>query len=136
MFVQESFHFFKYKKSENILYEYADDIAPRHLISALPLDYDTIAGGDKFGNFFIVRLPADVSAQVNYNFLLFNSNMYCFGFLAYSCVVPIVILDTESSDIKEDFCVLGTINAVQIWLYQDSQEWRSACPFWAIFNEQ
>ena len=62
--MQESFHYFKYKKSENTLYEYADDIAPRHLTSALPLDYDTIAGGDKFGNVFITRLPADISAQV------------------------------------------------------------------------
>lgn len=62
--MQESFHYFKYKKSENVLYQYADDIAPRHLTAALPLDYDTIAGGDKFGNFFITRLPADVSAQV------------------------------------------------------------------------
>lgn len=62
--MQESFHYFKYKKSENILYQYADDIAPRHLTSALPLDYDTVAGGDKFGNVFITRLPADISAQV------------------------------------------------------------------------
>ena len=63
-FVQESFHYFKYKKNENILYEYADDVAPRHLTAALPLDYDTIAGGDKFGNLFLTRLPADISAQV------------------------------------------------------------------------
>jgi splicing factor 3B subunit 3 len=62
--LQESFHYFKYKKSENTLYEYADDVAPRHLASALPLDFDTIAGGDKFGNVFITRLPADISAQV------------------------------------------------------------------------
>lgn len=62
--MQESFHYFKYKKSENILYQYADDIAARHLTSALPLDYDSIAGGDKFGNLFITRLPADISAQV------------------------------------------------------------------------
>jgi len=62
--LQESFHYFKYKKSENILYQYADDIAPRHLTAALPLDYDTVAGGDKFGNVFLTRLPADISAQV------------------------------------------------------------------------
>ena len=67
--LQESFHFFKYKKSENILYEFADDVAPRHLISALPLDYDSVAGGDKFGNFFICRVPADVSAQVMQSYI-------------------------------------------------------------------
>lgn len=63
--LQESFHYFKYKKNENILYEYADDVAPRHLTSALPLDYDSVAGGDKFGNIFITRLPGDISAQVS-----------------------------------------------------------------------
>lgn len=29
------------------------------------LDYDTIAGGDKFGNFFIDRLPAETSEEVD-----------------------------------------------------------------------
>ena len=57
-------HFFKYKAKENALYEYADDIAPRHLTVTLPLDYDTVAGADKFGNIFITRLPSDVSSQV------------------------------------------------------------------------
>jgi len=28
------------------------------------LDYDTVAGGDKFGNIFICRLPSDVSEDV------------------------------------------------------------------------
>ena len=62
--LQESFHFMRYKKSDNALYVYADDVVPRHVTTALPLDYDTIAGGDTFGNFFITRLPATVSAQV------------------------------------------------------------------------
>lgn len=60
---QESVHYFKYKANENTLYEYADDIAPRHLTATLPLDYDTVAGADKFGNIFITRLPQDVSSQ-------------------------------------------------------------------------
>lgn len=29
------------------------------------LDYDTIAGADKFGNIFIVRLPSSVSDDVD-----------------------------------------------------------------------
>ena len=62
--LQESFHFMRYKKADNALYVYADDIVPRHLTSALPLDYDTVAGADKFGNFVVMRLPAAVSAQV------------------------------------------------------------------------
>jgi len=28
------------------------------------LDYDTIAGGDKFGNMFVARLPQEISSQV------------------------------------------------------------------------
>ena len=63
--LQESFHFMRYKKSDNALYVYADDVVPRHVTTALPLDFDTVAGGDKFGNFFITRLPASVSAQAS-----------------------------------------------------------------------
>ena len=61
---QESFHYLRYKASENTIYLFADDAVPRHLTGALTLDFDTIAGGDKFGNIFIVRIPADISAQV------------------------------------------------------------------------
>jgi splicing factor 3B subunit 3 len=39
------------------LYLFADDIIPRWLTSAVVLDYDTIAGVDKFENFFVCRLP-------------------------------------------------------------------------------
>lgn len=62
---QESMHYFRYKLNENALYEYADDIAPRHLTAALPLDYDTVAAADKFCNLFVTRLPRDVSSQVH-----------------------------------------------------------------------
>ena len=62
---QESVHYFKYKQGENVLYEYADDIAPRHLTATLPLDYDTVAAADKFGNIFVTRLPPDVSSQAS-----------------------------------------------------------------------
>ncbi len=65
LFPQESVHYFKYKQGENVLYEYADDIAPRHLTATLPLDYDTVAAADKFGNVFVTRLPADVSSQAS-----------------------------------------------------------------------
>jgi hypothetical protein len=32
----------------------------------LPLDYDTLAVADKFGNISVLRLPAEVSAQVRF----------------------------------------------------------------------
>ena len=54
----------RYKRAENSLYIYADDIVPRHVTAGLLMDYDTMAGGDKFGNLFMTRLPADTSAEV------------------------------------------------------------------------
>jgi len=62
--VSESFHMVRYKKSDNMLYIFADDTAPRWLTSQTLLDYDTLAGGDKFGNVFVARLPQDVSDDV------------------------------------------------------------------------
>jgi len=62
--VQESVHFVKYKKSDNQLYIFADEITPRWLTCATMLDYDTVAGSDKFGNIFISRLPVQVSDEV------------------------------------------------------------------------
>lgn len=53
----QSFHYAKYRKEENQIYIVADDITPRWLTSTLHLDFDTMAGGDKFGNIFLVRLP-------------------------------------------------------------------------------
>ncbi|KAL4425697.1 hypothetical protein ABPG75_009713 [Micractinium tetrahymenae] len=61
---QESMHFLRYKKADNQFYEFADDIVPRHITAALHLDYDTMAGADRFGNVFVSRLPPEISAQV------------------------------------------------------------------------
>lgn len=62
--VQESVHFVKYKKADNQLFIFADEITPRWLTCTTVLDYDTIAGGDKFGNIFVSRLPPQVSDEV------------------------------------------------------------------------
>ena len=62
---QESVFFMKYKKAENQLYIYADDTTSRYLTTQLQLDYDTLCGADKFGNIFMMRLPADLSQQVS-----------------------------------------------------------------------
>ena len=61
---QDSFLFIKYKKRENKFYIFADDTVPRHITAAVPLDYDTVAGGDRFGNISVLRLPPEVSAAV------------------------------------------------------------------------
>eukprot|EP00878_Enallax_costatus_P010041 GHUV01010480.1.p1 GENE.GHUV01010480.1~~GHUV01010480.1.p1 ORF type:complete len:1094 (+),score=306.67 GHUV01010480.1:216-3497(+) len=67
--VQESVHFFRYNKADNKLYCFADDVHPRYITAMTLLDYDTVAAADKFGNFFVLRLPADVSAQVSMGLL-------------------------------------------------------------------
>lgn len=61
---QESVHFLRYNKRDNSFYIFADDATPRYVTTVLPLDYDTVAVADKFGNVSVLRLPADVSAQV------------------------------------------------------------------------
>ena len=53
---QDSFHFVRYKRTENQLIVFADDTNQRWITSACLLDYDTIAGADKFGNISVVRL--------------------------------------------------------------------------------
>jgi splicing factor 3B subunit 3 len=63
--IQDSFHFVRYKRSENQLIVFADDTNQRWITSACLLDYDTIAGADKFGNITVVRLPQDVSDDVD-----------------------------------------------------------------------
>ena len=60
----ESVHFMKYKRAENKFYIFADDSIPRHIVSVCPLDYDTVAASDKFGNITVLRLPPEMSAAV------------------------------------------------------------------------
>lgn len=62
--VCESFFYCAYKQSDNTLAIFADSLEPRHLTAAAVLDYDTVAGADKFGNIHISRLPSDVSAKI------------------------------------------------------------------------
>ncbi|KAL2937534.1 hypothetical protein RDABS01_020983 [Bienertia sinuspersici] len=62
--IQESFHYCKYRRDENQLYIFADDSYPRWLTASQHVDFDTMAGADKFGNVFFVRLPQDVSDEI------------------------------------------------------------------------
>ncbi|KAH8497167.1 hypothetical protein H0E87_019750 [Populus deltoides] len=62
--IQESFHFCKYRRDENQLYIFADDSVPRWLTSSYHVDFDSMAGADKFGNIYFARLPQDVSDEI------------------------------------------------------------------------
>ncbi|KAF8331909.1 CPSF A subunit region-domain-containing protein [Cantharellus anzutake] len=62
---QDSLFYCVYKPPENRLLIFADDTQPRWITSATMMDYETVAGGDKFGNVFINRLPASVTPSVD-----------------------------------------------------------------------
>ena len=49
---------------QNQLVVFADDTHPRWLTAVAQLDYDTMAGTDKFGNMFVARLPPQVSSAI------------------------------------------------------------------------
>merc|ERR1711937_296302 len=61
----ESFHFIKYKRQENQMMLFADDISPRWLTAAAVLDINTLVGADKFGNVFVTRLPQEISDDID-----------------------------------------------------------------------
>jgi len=55
--VQQSVHVVKFRPDQGQLYIFADDVLNRYLTSFCLLDDDTVAGVDKFENFFVNRLP-------------------------------------------------------------------------------
>uniref|UniRef100_H3AX27 Splicing factor 3B subunit 3 n=1 Tax=Latimeria chalumnae TaxID=7897 RepID=H3AX27_LATCH len=63
--VQESFVWVRYKRNENQLIIFADDTHPRWVTTACLLDYDSMAGADKFGNISVVRLPPNINDEVD-----------------------------------------------------------------------
>ncbi|KAJ7971328.1 splicing factor 3B subunit 3-like [Quillaja saponaria] len=62
--IQESFHYCKYRRDENQLDIFADDCVPRWLTASYHIDFDTMAGADKFGNIYFMLLPQDVSDAI------------------------------------------------------------------------
>ncbi|KAM9510361.1 splicing factor 3B subunit 3-like [Guaruba guarouba] len=62
--VQESFIWVSYKRNENQFIVFADDTYPRWVTTATLLDYNTVAGADKFGNICVVRLPPNTNDEV------------------------------------------------------------------------
>jgi splicing factor 3B subunit 3 len=62
---QDSCQFAVYKAPENRLIIFADDTQQRWTTASTMLDYETVAGGDKFGNAYVLRLPEGVSDTVD-----------------------------------------------------------------------
>ncbi|KAJ1565911.1 Splicing factor 3B subunit 3, partial [Nowakowskiella sp. JEL0078] len=63
--IQESVLYATYRHADNRIIIFADDSTPRWITATAMADYDTIVGGDKFGQFFMVRLPAETSEEVD-----------------------------------------------------------------------
>lgn len=63
--VRESVTYVVYKFQENILIPFVDDSVPRWTTKTAMVDYDTTAGGDKFGNLWIVRCPRKISDEAD-----------------------------------------------------------------------
>ncbi|CCH46158.1 Pre-mRNA-splicing factor [Wickerhamomyces ciferrii] len=70
--IRESITFLVYKPKSNEFLTFTDDILPRHITSIKMLDYNTVIGGDKFGNLFILRASEESSkiSDTNSTFLI------------------------------------------------------------------
>ena len=63
--VQESVVYVVYKYQENKLIPFADDAVARWTTSTAMVDYETVAGGDKFGNIWLLRAPSKASEEAD-----------------------------------------------------------------------
>lgn len=61
----ESAHLFRFRRADASFALLADDTTARHVspCGLLPLDADTVALGDRFGNVSVLRLPADADEE-------------------------------------------------------------------------
>ena len=60
----ESNQYATYRHFDNKIVIFADDPTPRWITTSTPLDYDTVACGDKFGTIFINRLDPELSKAI------------------------------------------------------------------------
>mmetsp|Transcript_7770 Transcript_7770/g.32717 ORF Transcript_7770/g.32717 Transcript_7770/m.32717 type:complete len:1204 (-) Transcript_7770:61-3672(-) len=65
--VREAFFYLKYRREENQLYIFAESVSPHWVMGSSLLDYDSAAGGDKFGNLFITRIPKELSEEIEHD---------------------------------------------------------------------
>jgi splicing factor 3B subunit 3 len=63
--VQQGITYVAYKAATNKLVPFADDTIARWTTCSTMVDYESVAGGDKFGNMFIVRCPPKASEEAD-----------------------------------------------------------------------
>ncbi|KAL9103814.1 MAG: hypothetical protein Q9163_001168 [Psora crenata] len=61
--IQESVVYVVYKYQENRLIPFVDDAVARWTTCTTMVDYETVAGGDKFGNLWLLRCPQKASEE-------------------------------------------------------------------------
>ncbi|KAF3389603.1 Pre-mRNA-splicing factor rse1 [Penicillium rolfsii] len=62
---RDSVTYVVYKYQENILIPFIDDTIARWTTSTTMVDYETTAGGDKFGNIWLLRCPSKFSEEAD-----------------------------------------------------------------------
>ncbi|KAF2726095.1 hypothetical protein K431DRAFT_1040 [Polychaeton citri CBS 116435] len=63
--VSESITFVVYKQQHNRMIPFVDDTIQRWTTATTMIDYETVAGGDKFGNLWILRAPEQASKEAD-----------------------------------------------------------------------
>lgn len=63
--VQQGITYVVYKPATNKLIPFVDDAIARWTTCSTMVDYESVAGGDKFGNMYIVRCPAKASEEAD-----------------------------------------------------------------------
>ncbi|KAI0008531.1 CPSF A subunit region-domain-containing protein [Xylariaceae sp. FL0662B] len=63
--VQQGITMAVYKQDSNLLIPFVDDSIARWTTCTTMVDYETVAGGDKFGNIWIMRCPENTSAEAD-----------------------------------------------------------------------
>ncbi|CAG8027578.1 unnamed protein product [Penicillium olsonii] len=63
--VRESITYVVYKHQDNVLVPFVDDFIARWTSATTMVDYETTAGGDKFGNLWLLRCPRKASDEAD-----------------------------------------------------------------------
>ncbi|KAF2860189.1 hypothetical protein K470DRAFT_258155 [Piedraia hortae CBS 480.64] len=63
--VRDSVTFVVFKPAHNRMFAFVDDVVQRWTTTTTMVDYETVAGGDKFGNIWLVRCPEQASREAD-----------------------------------------------------------------------
>jgi len=80
--VMESITYIVYKPKANRMIPFVDDVIQRWTTTATMIDYDSVAGGDKFGNIWVLHVPEQAGAEADedgMNGFIVNERSYMGG---------------------------------------------------------